>query len=743
MFASAVSLLVLLGGLALQAALPHAAAAPEPSPYKVSVDDVTIAPGETGSIRVTLAVPPGFHTYRDWVDVTVTDAGGLTIRPASVPPGVMLDDPGAPGKKRETYEDDVLVDLPVIAPAVEGKHSVVIHAHYQGCKKSLCYMPYDEDVTVIVTVSGSPSVTGASPLGVAPAGDAADPSLEVDAIFSGVAGAPNEARIHVDLQGEWHINKAFVNFTLVDAPGYTLGEATLPAGHKSGDPAAGTEREDYTTDLDFSVPVSGPPGPAVLKIEVGYQACKGASLCKLPDVRVVSVPVEIGTSGAALSADGGAGVSADGGAGVSNGGSASGGFAAAKEQGLLALVLLCFAAGVGVSFTPCVLPMVPITMGLIGAKGAGSRAQAVSLAGTYVLGLASVYTALGVFAGVTGSLFGSQLQSPWVVGSITVFFVGMGFSMFGFFDVQMPSAIMSRMTGKAGGGYVGAAVLGVIGAFLAGPCSGPIVASILALIGKEGQVWMGALLMFAFSLGIGMIFLVTGAASGWLPARGAWMVSVKKGFGIVLWLGAIFYAAPHLSTGVTAFATAGVLIVTAVFGWPSAEDGEGPFLERLRQTYGVGAGLVGAYLLLGALVQGGFILPPVSLGALGASSPAGPSIAWGRSESEAVAQARAEGKLLMIDFTAEWCQACHELEKYTYTDPTVIAAAKDFVPVMVDCTEKGDEGVLALQRKYGVSGLPTVLFVTPEGRIVGETVVGFLDAPEFLTRMKAALEARG
>ncbi|MDP2308657.1 MAG: protein-disulfide reductase DsbD family protein [Pseudomonadota bacterium] len=713
-----------------------ASAAPADSPYRIEVADVTVAPGGTGTLRVIFAVPEGFHTYRDWVDVAVTDPGGLTLGAPSYPTGLMKDDPGTPGTKRETYESDVYVDLSVTAPATPGKHTVALHARYQGCKKALCYMPFEEDYTAVVTVAGppvAPSATGAvEPAGAAPAA----PVGEAAVLLTGKAGAPNEVRVAVDLLGDWHINKAFVSLTLVDAAGYTLGDIVLPAGEKSGDP--GNEREDYVHDLDLVVPISGPPGAATVKVEVGYQACKGASLCMMPMYPVIDVPVVIDPSAAK-------------GASASNGGEArpaaaggSSGFAAARDQGVGALVLLCFLAGIGVSFTPCVLPMVPITMGLIGAKGAGSRVKAFSLSATYVLGLAAVYTALGVSAGVTGMLFGSWLQSPLIVFSIAGFFVVMGVSMFGFFDVGVPSFLASRLQGKAGGGYGGALGLGVIGAILAGPCSGPVVASILALIGTEGDLPLGAALMFAFSLGMGMIFLVTGAASGWLPARGAWMVTVKKGFGIVLWLGAIYFSAAHLSPTVTALSTAAVLLVTAVFGWPNPDDGEGPFTVSLRRLYGIVAGLVGAYLLLGTLVKDGFILPAVSLAAAGGggAAQAQPGIAWIRTEAEALELAKATGKPVMIDFTAEWCAACHEMERFTYTDPRVIAAAEGFVPAMLDCTKSGDPVVDAVQKKYGVTGLPTVVFVMPDGRRLGGTV-GFVEAEDFVKEMQAALEAKG
>ncbi|MFZ5475589.1 MAG: protein-disulfide reductase DsbD domain-containing protein [Myxococcota bacterium] len=694
------------------------------NPFRVEVADATVAPGGTAKIVVTVVVPKGFHVYRDMMDVTPVGAGKFTIGEESFPPGLMKEDPAAPGTQREQYEDDVIVEVPVTAPAdATGTQDVALLVRYQGCKKNLCYFPQEEAVSAKVSVVGQAGAIAplVAPAQAAPPGD---PNAEVAVVFTGKAGEPNKATIGVDLKGDWHVNKAFVTLSLPEPGGYALGEVVLPPGEKTGSEADGTAREDYVHDLDLVVPITGPQGPGKVKVEVGYQACKGVSICRMPTSEIVEVPVVIGEGLVAASASPAKPALSDG-----------GGFAAAAAKGTGALVLLCFLAGIGVSFTPCVLPMVPITMGLIGARGAGSRAKAIALSATYTLGMAAVYTGLGVFAGVTGALFGSWLQNVWVVGGIAVFFFVMGFAMFGFFDVGIPSALASRLSGKGGGGgFGGALVLGVIGAILAGPCSGPVVAAILALIGQGGQVGLGAALMFAFSLGIGVIFLVTGAASGWLPSRGPWMVLVKKSFGIVMWLGAIYYAAPHLSTEVTALLTAAVLLATAVFSWPSAEDGEGETLQRLRQVYSLGGGLVGAYLLVGTLVQEGFILPPLRLGSAEVREE---KIEWLASEAEGLARAQAEGKPMMIDFTAEWCAACHELEKYTYTDPRVIAAAKDFVPVMIDCTKDKDPGIVALQKKYGVTGLPTVLFVKPDGTVMGQ-VIEFIEADAFLTHMEAA-----
>jgi thiol:disulfide interchange protein DsbD len=219
------------------------------------------------------------------------------------------------------------------------------------------------------------------------------------------------------------------------------------------------------------------------------------------------------------------------------------------------------------------------------------------------------------------------------------------------------------------------------------------------------------------------------------------MAFVKKAFGVVMWLGAIFYAAPHLSTTVTALLTAAVMLGTGVFGWPDPEDGEGWVTVRVRQLWAIVGGIVGAYLLLGVLVREGFILPPVSLAvpSAGGAAAQAEGIEWMNDEAAALARAQAENKPLVIDFTAEWCQACHELDRYTFSDAQVAGLARgEFIALRLDCTKGGDPAVRAVQQKYGVTGLPTVVFTRPDGTPVDKTI-GFVEAAPFLAVMQKAL----
>lgn len=731
------SLLLLVFGWTFAA--PALGAGPK-NPFFVRAEGLTLAPGGSGAVSLILVVPKEFHVFRDMMEVKVVEPAGLSFGEPSFPPGVFKPDPLNPGSTREQFDADVIVEVPVTAPAKAGSYTAAFTFRYQGCKETLCYMPATDRVEATVVVQeGAPA--GAAPAGAdaAPAAEppvdpAAPPSPEKVIKVAAGPAKPGFAVVNVDLAEGWHANRDLFGVRLaVEGGPHTLGEPTLPPGEPYVDPATGFSRTDIAQDFTVEVPVSGPDG--ALNLLVNIQACR-EGLCLMPTD--FPVEVQLGAAGAPLAEA----PAASGGAPTV--GEEKDALARAREAGVLPLLALVFAAGIGVSLTPCVLPMVPITIGIIGARSAGSRVQAISLAGTYVAGLAGVYTLLGVGAGVFGWMFGSWMQSVAVVAAVAIFFFVMGLSMFGLFDIGMPSSVQTKLAQYGGTGYTGAFVIGMVGALVAGPCSGPVLLSIIALISKQGEIGLGAALMAVFSLGMGMIFIVAGAFSTTLLRPGAWMDTVKKSFGLVMWAGALYFASPHLPEWATALIAAAMLLATGVFGWPESEEEHGFWVARARKLYAVVGVIVGAYLLLGVLLTRGFILPPVQLAAAGQAAPAKEAIAWGSSEPDALARAAAEGRPVMIDFTAEWCAACKELEHFTYTDPTVIAASKRMIPVMIDATRGDDPAVKALLEKYEVAGLPTVKFLRPDGTAMDElTVTGFLKAPEFLPRMEAALTATG
>ena len=728
-------------------------AAPE-NPFRVTAQPLQVAVGADAKAQVTLHVPPGTYLYKEMTEVSVANAGGLEAGEPSLPPTLTKEDP-ATGMEREVWDMDAVVEVPVKGAAKAGTHELLLEVRYQGCKGSLCYMPETELVPVAVTVVEEEASLWGWVLPAAKAAELNDDNpvgvtweLEGDVLVAHFEQAPG-----------WHMTQAMTSIDVDPGedtsvpPTVRFCKQSWPGAVQRPDPSfPEMNRGEFDGDFDVRAELAGPEGTHALVASIYYQACKDTR-CLLP--QTVPLATEVSLDGirpwdeAACAwsieevADSGHGEEPTGEVALTDfsgdaptfGGDA---FADARAEGIIPLLLMVFGAGFLVSLTPCVLPMVPITIGIIGGTAAGSRAKAMSLSATYVLGLAVVYTALGLFAAVTGSIFGAWMQSPWVVGAVAAFFVAMGFSMFGFFEVGVPSSVATKLNDKGGAGYGGAFVVGAVGAIVAGPCSGPVIASLMVLIGQQGELLLGAVLMLAFSLGMGMIFLVAGAFSGAVMRPGAWMETVKKGFGVLMWLGAIYFVSAHIGEVWTALATGLVLVVTANFAWPEEYD-EG-VLKGSKKTYAILGNTVGIYLLVALMMQKGFIVPPLSIGGGGVAAE-GPHVVWAEDHDASLALAAEQGKPVIIDFTADWCAACKELEHFTYTDAEVIALSERFVPVMVDATDKKDPVANALLEKYEVKGLPTVLFLHPDGSVRKElTLTGFEPPDKFLPRMQAALD---
>ncbi len=407
----------------------------------------------------------------------------------------------------------------------------------------------------------------------------------------------------------------------------------------------------------------------------------------------------------------------------------------AASRGLFWLFLLAFTAGILTSFTPCVYPMIPITIGIIGARSAGKRSKGFTLSLLYVLGIAVTYSALGTSAALTGSLFGSVLQNKFVVMGVAGIFIVMAMSLFGAFEMQVPPALAGRLNSVQGNGYPGAFLFGLIAGVVASPCVGPVLVAMLAYVAATGSAALGFGLFFTFALGLGLLFIVLGTFTGVLtslPKSGAWMIRVKIAFGLVFLALALYYLHPHLPHTRALLPVGAALVVLGLGLGAGREIIESePTAKRWRKALGRAAVIAGLY---------GLIVPwlPGSQGRAIVNPP------WLASESQGLERARAESKPMLIDFSADWCVACKELERFTFSDPRVIELARRFVPVRIDATKQNTPETQALMQKYGIRGLPWVAFVRPDGTILQDlTVTGFLAADPMLTRMQTALAAGG
>jgi thiol:disulfide interchange protein DsbD len=405
-------------------------------------------------------------------------------------------------------------------------------------------------------------------------------------------------------------------------------------------------------------------------------------------------------------------------------------------QGSLAAFGIAFAGGVLTSLTPCVYPLIPITVSIFGARSSASRSHAMALSGLYVLGIAVTYSALGAMAALTGKAFGTAMQSPWVLGALAALFLVMAASMFGAFELRLPTSLQTRLAAVGGAGSAGAFAMGLVAGLVAAPCTGPVLAAALAFVATQGSVAYGVAVMFVYALGIGLPFFLIGAFSVSLPKSGAWLEAVKAVFGVALLAMALLFLKDVFPAVRAVFAaTRGAALAAAIasacgvlLGALSA-PGEG---RRLARAAGV------ALLALG-------ITYAVGVGQA-RTAASGDGVAWlVNREEEGLALARAEGRPVVIDFWGDWCVACKELDQVAWSDPRVREEAKRFVAIQIDnsADKLQDPKVAAavdrVFEKYRVLGQPTVVFIDAHGRELPATarVTAVVSADEMLRRMKA------
>lgn len=399
------------------------------------------------------------------------------------------------------------------------------------------------------------------------------------------------------------------------------------------------------------------------------------------------------------------------------------------EQGLargpLYATLTAFLGGLLVCLTPCVYPMVAITVSVFGARSDTSRTRAMALSTAFVLGIAAMFTPLGLIAGLTGSLFGSALSNPWVTAFIALVFLGLAASMFGAFEFMLPSGLTNRLATVGGGGYGGAFLIGLVSGLVAAPCTGPVLTGILLWIGKTRSAGLGSLVLFAFSLGLGIPFWLVGTFAVRLPRAGRWMLWTKSFFGIVLTVLALYFlknAVRPLATlahlGDSRPVLAALLLIGGVLLGAVHLSFDAGRIASLRKAAGIAAAVSGAFLLI-AWVE----------------APQG-QLHWEHSEVAAIERAKSESKPLLLDFTAEWCGACKELSRHTFADPTVMKEASRFVAVKVDATSDDDPAVDEVKNKYGVVGLPTVIVLGADGRERAR-ITEFMPPDQFLSTLRA------
>lgn len=397
-------------------------------------------------------------------------------------------------------------------------------------------------------------------------------------------------------------------------------------------------------------------------------------------------------------------------------------FTAALERGPLYATLAALVGGLLVSLTPCVYPMIAVTVSVFGARKAKGRWEGAALSLCFVLGIVAMFVPLGVIAGLSGSVFGSVLQSRWVLVGISVLFLLLAASLFGAFEFALPSSLTNRLAELGGIGYKGAFALGLACGLIASPCTGPVLTGILTFIAQTRSAALGAGAMAAFGFGLGTPFFLVGTFAVQLPKSGHWMVHVKSLLGIVLVIVALYYlgnAFPVLAAWVKPSpiaygAAAGLLVVGLLLGAVHRDFAELGSGVKVAKGTGIALVSVAGFALLTAI-----------------SRPA-ESFAWQHGDVDAARDlALREKRPMLVDFTASWCGACQQLDRVTFSAPDVRPEMARFVAVKVDATNDDDPRVGATLARFRVVGLPTVVLFDSSGR-EALRYTDFVEPKEFL-----------
>jgi len=390
-----------------------------------------------------------------------------------------------------------------------------------------------------------------------------------------------------------------------------------------------------------------------------------------------------------------------------------------EEHGIGALLIFIFLGGLALNLTPCVYPLIPITVSYFGAQANNSKSQSILMGVFYALGMSITYSALGVFAALTGSLLGTALQNPIVIIAIALILLALGTSMFGLFEIRVPQSL-AMMGNKSRSGYFGSLLMGLTVGFIAAPCIGPFVLSLLVYVGKLGSALTGFLLFFVLSLGLGLPYIFLAASSSSiskLPRSGEWMEGVKIIFGLILFGMALNTLEPLIPKTLFHYLFPIYIVLSGLYLLLIDKKGKtSKIYSKIKNIIAVIAIVMGAWML----------------------KPAGEieEVKWTNLTSmESIEQSIKTGdKPVMIDFYADWCAQCKELDKYTYTDPEVVEMSNKFNNIKVDLTKENS----AITDKFEIKGLPVVIFMNSDGKEIKELrVTGFLKPEEFMKKLNS------
>lgn len=716
---------------------------------------------DANTLEARWQIADGYYMYRDKFKFEVA---GATLGAPRLPAGKVKEDENF--GRVETYRKDVRIALPIQRTA--GTTSVTLKTVAQGCADAgLCYTPQEESVSIKLPALVATAV--AAPAAPAPAASVS--ALEGLRSLAGNTGMPkllppDEAFLVAAAMADAQTVKLDYTLTpdtylyrdklayLVKAPAdVRLARVDVPPGDVKEDPTFGrTEvfHQNFATSVTLSRALAA---GEQLVLEATWQGCNGAvGVCYPPIKRefpLVSAGAAASLTAAVTSTDTPVEPASESDTSRIERVLAGGSF--------WPVIATFFGLGLLLALTPCVFPMIPILSGIIaGQKKDLTKMSGFLLSLAYVLGMAITYAVAGVAAALSGTLLSNALQNPVALGIGAGIFVLLALSMFGFFEIQLPSFIQSKFSDASnkmkGGNFVGVFIMGALSAVILGPCVAPPLAAALAFIAQTGNTTLGGVALFVLALGMGVPLLLVGLSAGaLLPRAGGWMNAVKYFFGVMMLAIAIYLISPVVPVWVGMLLWALLLIASAIYlhaldPLPAHATG----WSRLWKGFGVVLLIGGLAILLGMLAGSRNLLQPLDVFKGGTAAGSGVAIAAEKKGlafekikdiaelDTRLAQAKADGRAVMLDFYADWCVSCKEMETFTFSDPKVQARLADVVLLSADVTAN-TEADKALLKRFNLFGPPGLIFWNSAGEQSGYKVIGFEKADKFLASIDSAI----
>ena len=723
-FFMVLALLLTMSLLACKISIAQEILRPEAAfPYTIEASE--------GEITLTFQVEDGYYLYRERFGFEAL-TNDITLGAAEFPNGQIYEDEffGV----METYRNGFQISIPY--QQTEDIGEIGFRLMLQGCADiGLCYPPQRWDSTVALTPnsSGGGSILSNFLTQTNPNADILSPDEAF--IMDPRVERANEITLSWIIQPGYYLYKNKFEFS-VDGP-IQIGTPRFPSGVLTEDEYFG-EVEVYYDYVEVKIPFSrASPNEVNVQLNAYYQGCKVDSIC----YPLINVTRDLGIPASNVF--------------DASAPSGSTPFMVSEQDRLASIIMnyplwavlgIFYGLGLLLSFTPCVLPMVPILSGLIAGQGANvTPARGFMLSLSYVMGMSVTYTGAGALAAIAGGQIQAIFQQPWILTLFAGLFVVLSMAMFGVFQLQIPAPIQNRLTNLANsqknGTFIGVAIIGALSALIVTTCVAPPLVATLAVIGQSGDVLRGSSALFFLSLGMGSPLLLVGASAGkLLPKVGPWMNMVRASFGVMMLGLAIWMMERILPGSITLTLWALLVFLTGVFlGAFEALPKSPSSTQRLGKGLGLLACLYGALMIIGATLGGNNPLNPIPQGTLFAGSTNNASISYLPFQSidsvaeleEALLDASNTGTPVMVDFTADWCVACKEYERYTFPDTTVIAALDPFMLLQIDVTDNNDDDQ-ALLEYFSSFGPPTIAFFDRQGQeLEAYKLVGFVGAEEF------------